>query len=163
MAPVHCLSWASAPPSPPSLPCLYPKLRSGCPRSLRRPSHPPGFTDPGWGAGRSEGVGSGGGGRSGNRETTDGRYPGGSRGLKKKGRLEETEPEETGASDSAGHLWLLGAWAPQKDPRCGGVRGGEASRRAQKHVEVLHDLLGHCLPEVLSLVHSPRWQRWLET
>lgn len=122
MAPAHCLSSASAPPSPPSLPCLYPKLRSGCSRSLRRRSHPPGFTDPGWGAGRGEGVGSGGGGRSRNRETTDGRYPGGSRGLRKKERLEQIVPEEAGASDSAGHLRRPGAWAPQKDSPCGGVR-----------------------------------------
>lgn len=59
-----------------------------------------------------------------------------------------------------GSLGALGH-APEKGPRCESV--GRRPRERPRRVEALHDLLGHCRPRVLSAVHSPRWQRRLET
>lgn len=154
MAPAYGLSSASAPPSSPSLPRLYPADRQWLPR-VTAVSQPPAWVHRPW-------AGGVGGGSRGKEREWGGYRQEGFRGLRREGRLEQTsDPEE---EPKAKGLRTLQVTCSARDPReargwCESV--GEASPRALGQVEALHDLLGHRCLEVLSRVFAHCWKLWL--
>lgn len=93
------------------LPRLYPAARHWLPRVTAVRSHPPGFTDPGWGASGEED-----GGKEPESGGTDGRYPVGSRGFGGEGRREQLWPLILKRRPSPRDVGLWGITCGTRDP-----------------------------------------------
>lgn len=148
------------PPLPP-FPASTPQLRSGCRGSRRFRSHPPRFTDPGWGA-----SGEGAGGRSGNWESTDGALPRGVPRLQAGGRAGVDAASDPEGEPEAEGRRTLGVTCGARDPGLPGeVRGvralGRFPRKYWGRSRRSTTSLGTLTQRSPPGSRHPLWQVWL--